>query len=71
MYIANKIWKGDKQALDNYFKFLKSGSSLSPIDTIKLLGIDFNDENIWNECRGILEDLINKYKQVANKMIRK
>ncbi len=70
MYIANKIWKGDQEAIQRYFKFLESGSSLSPIDTTKLLGIDFKDDEIWQECRDILEDLINKYKKIANKIMK-
>ena len=71
LIISNKIWNNDKQALNNYFKFLKSGSSLSPLETIKLLDIDFNDNNIWNECKTILENLIKKYKMIAKLIMKK
>jgi oligoendopeptidase F len=42
--IADKIIKKEPNALENYFKFLKSGTSLSPIETIKLLGIDLYED---------------------------
>lgn len=38
--IAEKIWKGEPQAVENYRKFLCGGSSMSPIELLKLCGVD-------------------------------
>ena len=59
--IATKIFNTDKNTIDSYYKFLQSGSSKSPLDTIKLLGIDLYDENIYNEVYKIIDSLINRF----------
>jgi len=65
MYIARKIYSGDKEMLKKYFNFVSSGSSLSPIETIKLLGIDFNNEDVWNECKNNISYFIKEYKNLS------
>lgn len=60
--VADKIYKNDKQAIANYFKFLKSGSSLSPLDTIKLLGVDLYDQNIYSKAKDVISNFILKFK---------
>lgn len=59
-----KIYHGDKEFTKKYFDFLRSGNSLSPIDTIKLLGIDLYQDNSFNECYQILEKLIQQYNSL-------
>lgn len=68
---ASRIWNGDKNFLNKYFEFLKSGSSKSPIDTIKILGIDFSDEKVWNECELFIKKLINEYNSIYKSEIKK
>lgn len=66
MYIARKLYMKDKVMLEKYFNFVSSGSSLSPLDTIKLLGIDFNDEKVWDECKDNIDFFIKEYKNLSN-----
>ena len=40
--LAEKILLGDQQAKENYLAFLKGGSSLFPIDLLKLAGVDMS-----------------------------
>jgi oligoendopeptidase F len=47
LYVASKIFNGDEEMKKKYFDFLSSGESLSPHDTIKLLGIDLNGEEVY------------------------
>lgn len=61
-----KIYQKDKNFIKKYFSFLESGSSLSPIDTIKLLDIDLYKNNSFDECYKILESLIDEYIKLAN-----
>ena len=40
--LAEKVLQGDEQARDHYLAFLKGGSSLFPIDLLKLAGVDMS-----------------------------
>lgn len=40
--LAEKILQGDEQARINYLSFLKGGSSLFPIDLLKMAGVDMS-----------------------------
>ncbi|GHU31956.1 hypothetical protein FACS1894166_04360 [Bacilli bacterium] len=54
--VANKIFHGDKVMRRNYYKFLSSGDSRSPIDTIKLLGINLYDTQTYIDAKMALDD---------------
>lgn len=41
--LADKILKKEKDAKENYLRFLQSGSSLFPIDLLKLAGVDLTN----------------------------
>lgn len=56
-----RIFNNDKNFIKKYFDFLESGSSISPIETIKLLDIDLYKDDSFDECYKILENLINEY----------
>lgn len=62
LIVAYKIYNGDKDMLNNFIKFLSSGCSLSPLDTIKLLGIDLNDKKPYQQVREIALNLLKKFK---------
>ena len=62
LYVAKKIFNYDKNMLKKYTKFLQSGCSLSPLETIKLIGIDLNKKNIYEEAKKTLTYLINLLK---------
>jgi oligoendopeptidase F len=53
--IAQKIIDGNQKIIKEYHEFLSSGSSRSPIDTIKLLGIDLYDSKTYEEVATILK----------------
>lgn len=61
LIMAYDIYHKNNNALDAYFKFLKSGSSLKPIDTIKLLGIDLTKKDPYDKVIKILNELIKKF----------
>lgn len=64
--ISEKIKNNDIQAKENYFKFLSSGNSLSPLDTIKLLNIDLTTNQPWDEANEIIKKWINEYKKLLD-----
>ena len=38
--ISSKILSGDQEVIEGYFKFLSGGNSMTPIDLLKLCGVD-------------------------------
>lgn len=65
-----KIFNQDKEFINKYFSFLESGNSISPIDTIKLLGIDLYSSEPFEECYKILEELIKQYISLIKKVYK-
>ncbi len=66
--IASSILKGDKKVLKGYKKFLSSGSSLHPIELLKLAGVDMESRepvaSAMQEFAGLLdlwEETIKKF----------
>ena len=65
-FIASKILNGDKDILDKYIKFLKTGSSCEPKDVFKVLDINLEDKNVYNEAINYFDNLINQYYSIYN-----
>lgn len=40
--ISSKILSGDQEVIEGYFKFLSGGNSMTPIDLLKLCGVDMS-----------------------------
>ena len=64
--VAKRIINNEPNALSNYMKFLASGTSRSPIDTIKLLDIDLYKEEPWQEAGEIINYFIKEFKKHKN-----
>ena len=48
--IAKRIFNGDKEQIENYLKFLKSGSTKSPVELLTMAGVNPLDENLYKEA---------------------
>lgn len=68
---AYKIFNNDQKFIEKYKNFLKSGSSLSPLDTIRILDIDLEKESTWNESISIVTKLIDEFIKISNKLKEK
>ena len=59
--ISSKILAGDENVLKGYFKFLSGGNSMSPIDLLKLCGVDMSTADPVKESllvfAGLLEEM--------------
>ncbi len=60
--VADKIYSGDKNMLKKYFDFLSSGCSKSPIETIKLLGIDLYSDKPYIDAGKFISKIIKNFK---------
>lgn len=61
--VASKILKGDKEMLEKYLNFLKTGSDAWPHEAFKVLGIDLEDKSVYENAIKYFDELIaNFYK---------
>lgn len=64
IYAAKRLYEQDDSFKKRYFDFLSSGTSLSPHDTIKLLGIDLNKQDLYDEVFAEVNAWIEKFKKL-------
>ncbi|MDY5162967.1 M3 family metallopeptidase [Leuconostoc falkenbergense] len=62
--IANKILSGDKQALDNYRRFLASGGVDYPVNLIKSAGVDMVSGEYLDSVFANFEEDVNTLEQL-------
>lgn len=65
--VVNRILSKEPGFMEKYFKFLKSGTSLNPIETIKILDIDLNKKETYDQAIKFVNDKINLLKTYAPK----
>lgn len=61
-YIVNNILSGNKNALEDYKKFLSSGGSDYPVNELKIAGIDITSSEVIESAIKMFDDLINQFK---------
>ena len=50
--------------LEDYKKFLKAGSTLNPIDSLKLAGVDLTNKEVIESAIKMFDDTINEFKEL-------
>ena len=58
--ISRKILAGDQEVLKGYRQFLRSGSSLHPIDLLKLAGVDMTTKEPVEEALKLFGSLLDE-----------
>ena len=62
--VASEITKGNKDMLDKYLKFLKTGGDKWPEDIFKILDIDICSKDVYSSAIKYYESLIDKYEEI-------
>ena len=62
--IAKRISEGDKNQIESYLKFLKSGSSKSPVELLKMAGVNPLDENLYKEAFENFKEELEEFKKM-------
>lgn len=62
--IAERIGEGDKQQLENYYKFLRIGSSKSPVESLIVAGVNPLDEKVYEEAFNSFKNDIDEFKKL-------
>lgn len=60
--IAGRILSGDTKILDGYFKFLKGGCSMTPVELLKLCGLDMEKPKVVNEALDVFDGLLDEFE---------
>ena len=56
--VATEILNGNKEMLDNYLKFLKTGGDIDVIDVFKIINIDLEDENVYKNAIKYFDNML-------------
>lgn len=71
---ATRIYKeslskdSDKKQIQRFQAFLQSGTSRSPLETVKLLGVDLTKDTPWKEAIKIVDGWIDEYNKLAQEL---
>ena len=70
-HITNEILSGKVDAVENYKKFLSCGTTLNPIDSLKLAGVDLNKKEVIESAIKMFEETIEDFKKIYIKCNKK
>ncbi len=59
--ISDRILKEGKPAVDDYFKFLSSGGSDSPVELLKIAGVDLTTEKPFESAFKVFDDTMDEF----------
>ena len=62
--ISKKILSGEPGIVEKYKKFLSGGSSMDPMDLLKICGVDMTSPNPVNEALGVFEEYIGELERL-------
>ncbi|HIT91154.1 MAG TPA: oligoendopeptidase F [Candidatus Merdenecus merdavium] len=65
--ISKKILNGDEKTLDGYLQFLRSGSSMSPIELLKLCGVDMTKKEPVKEALQVFRGYLTELSKMLDK----
>ncbi len=62
--IAERIYSEGKPAVDDYFKFLSSGGSDSPVELLKLAGVDLTKMDAFDSCMASFKAALEEFESI-------
>ena len=62
--IAERILNEGQPAVDDYFRFLSSGGSDSPVELLKLAGVDLTKPDAFEACMASFKAALEEFKQL-------
>ena len=64
MVIARNIFEGKADATENYIKFLSSGSSLPPLELLKIAGVNLQDKNTFDQAFEFINIILEDWDRI-------
>ena len=62
--VAKEILAGNKEMLENYIKFLSTGSDVDTMETFKILGVDLESKDVYENAIKYFDELIDKFNKI-------
>ena len=62
--IAERIYNEGDAAVEDYFKFLSSGGSDSPVELLKLAGVDLTKMDAFNSCMASFKAALEEFEAI-------
>ena len=62
--IAERILSEGAPAVADYFRFLSSGGSDSPVELLKLAGVDLEKPDAYKRCMQSFKDALDEFEQI-------
>ena len=63
--LANRVINGEDGAVNNYLNFLKAGSSVYPLDALKIAGVDLATPDSVEQTFAVLAKLVDKLEELV------
>ena len=65
-YIVTCILNNEKDALNNYLRFLSMGGSDYPVNELKKAGVDMTDSKVIDSAIDMFSDYLDKFEEIYN-----
>ena len=62
--IAERIYNEGQSAVDDYFKFLSAGGSNSPVELLKLAGVDLTKMDAFDSCMASFKAALEEFESL-------
>ena len=62
--IADRILTEGQVAVDDYFEFLSSGGKDSPVELLKIAGVDLTDKKPFESAFSVFKDTLDQFKSL-------
>ncbi len=62
--VASKILANDKEMLKKYYDFMKLGSNVWPSDAFKVLGVDLESPEVYENAIKYFDEMIDKFRNI-------
>lgn len=64
--ISNKILANEKDAVKNYKQFLSSGCKKSPVELLKIAGVDLTDKSTFDNAFNFIKEILDEWEKEIN-----
>ena len=61
--IVNQILEGKKDSVENYLKFLKTGSTMAPNEELKINGVDLTSEEVCDNAIKMFSNIVDEFEK--------
>lgn len=69
-YIVNSILDGKENAVENYLKFLKTGSTMAPNDELKITGVDLTKSEVCDNAIKMFSEIVDEFEKTYDEYKR-